>query len=85
MAATGVIDAFPLAPHLEAAEPPEARGLNRDDVRLLVSHIEADTIFHSRFCELPRWLVPSSASEAESLAVAIGSCSMMVCNCPRSE
>ena len=58
MAAAGVIDAFPLPTHLEAAEPPEARGLKRDDVRLLVSHIEADTIFHSRFCELPRWLVP---------------------------
>ena len=39
MAAAGVIDAFPLPTHLEAAEPPEARGLKRDDVRLLVSHI----------------------------------------------
>ena len=37
---------------------PKPAGLKRDDVRLLVSHIEADTIVHSRFSELPRWLVP---------------------------
>jgi S-adenosylmethionine:tRNA ribosyltransferase-isomerase len=58
MAATGVIDAFTLPPHLEAAEPPEARGLKRDDVRLLVSRIDTDSIAHSRFSELPRWLLP---------------------------
>jgi S-adenosylmethionine:tRNA ribosyltransferase-isomerase len=58
MAATGVIDAFTLPPHLEAAEPPEARGLKRDEVRLLVSRIDADTIAHSRFSELLRWLSP---------------------------
>lgn len=58
MAATGVIDAFTLPPHLEAAVPPEARSLKRDEVRLLVSRIDADTIVHSRFNELPRWLSP---------------------------
>ena len=31
----------PLPTHLEAAEPPEARGLRRDDVRLLVSHVDS--------------------------------------------
>ena len=56
MAATGVIDAFTLPSHLEAAEPPEARGLRRDEVRLLVSRIDTDSIAHSRFSELPRWL-----------------------------
>ena len=56
MAAAGVIDAFTLPAHLEAAEPPEARGLRRDDVRLLVSRVDTDTIAHSRFSELPRWL-----------------------------
>ena len=56
MAATGVINTF--APYLEAAEPPEARGLKRDDVRLLVSRLDIDTIAHSHFNELPRWLVP---------------------------
>ena len=58
MAATGVIDAFTLPAHLEAAEPPEARGLKRDGVRLLVSRIDTDSIAHSRFSELPQWLLP---------------------------
>jgi S-adenosylmethionine:tRNA ribosyltransferase-isomerase len=56
MAATGVSDAFVLPAQLEANEPPEARGLKRDDVRLLVSQIDTDSIVHSRFNELPRWL-----------------------------
>ncbi len=58
MAATGVIEAFTLPRHLEASEPPEARGLKRDDVRLLVSHVDTDSIVHSRFSELTRWLAP---------------------------
>ena len=58
MAATGVIDAFTLPAHLAAAEPPEARGLKRDDVRLLVSNVAPDSIAHARFSELPRWLSP---------------------------
>lgn len=56
MAAAGVSDTFTLPPHLEAAEPPEARGLRRDGVRLLVSNVAADTIAHARFSELTRWL-----------------------------
>lgn len=56
MAATGLADDLVLPAHLEAAEPPEARGLRRDDVRLLVSRAETDTIFHSRFNQLPHWL-----------------------------
>jgi len=58
MAATGVIDSFTLPAHLEAAEPPEARGLRRDDIRLLVSRVDTDTVVHSRFSELLRWLAP---------------------------
>ena len=56
MAAAGVSAGFELPPYLEAGEPPEARGLRRDDVRLLVSDVDADTIEHARFCDLPRWL-----------------------------
>jgi len=56
MAATGVIADFELSADLEAAEPPEARGLRRDEVRLLVSDIETDSIEHARFTDLPRWL-----------------------------
>jgi S-adenosylmethionine:tRNA ribosyltransferase-isomerase len=41
-----------------AAEPPEARGLRRDEVRLLVSDLERDSIEHARFLDLPRWLSP---------------------------
>ena len=58
MAAAGVIDAFTLPAHLEAAEPPEARGLSRDEVRLLVSNVANGTIHHSHFTDLPRWLAP---------------------------
>ncbi len=58
MVAAGVIDASTLRKPLEAGEPPEARGLRRDDVRLLVSRVDTDSIAHSRFCELPRWIAP---------------------------
>jgi S-adenosylmethionine:tRNA ribosyltransferase-isomerase len=56
MAATGVIADFELPAILEAAEPAEARGLRRDEVRLLVSDLTQDSIAHARFHELPRWL-----------------------------
>ena len=56
MAATSVTETVTLPAHLEAAEPPEARGLRRDEVRLLVSDIEKDSIEHARFVDLPRWL-----------------------------
>jgi S-adenosylmethionine:tRNA ribosyltransferase-isomerase len=58
MAPTGVIADFELPDDLEATEPPEARGLRRDDVRLLVSDIESDSIEHAHFADLPRWLSP---------------------------
>src|SRR5258707_1287714 len=46
---------FELPAELEAHEPPEARGLQRDEVRLLVSNLETDSIEHARFADLPRW------------------------------
>ena len=49
---------FQLPSSLEAHEPPEARGLRRDGVRLLVSNLETDAIEHARFADLPRWLSP---------------------------
>ena len=58
MAAAGLIDAFTLPARLEAAEPPEVRGLTRDAVRMLVSSADSDTIAHSRFSDLPQWLSP---------------------------
>jgi S-adenosylmethionine:tRNA ribosyltransferase-isomerase len=47
---------FVLPPELEAGEPPEARGLGRDGVRLLVSYFRSDLIIHTRFPEIVRYL-----------------------------
>ena len=47
---------LPLA--LEAAEPPEARGLARDEVRLMVSHRAALEISHTQFREIGEFLRP---------------------------
>ena len=43
---------FELPPALQASEPPEARGLSRDAIRLLVSHGDGG-VEHRRFYELP--------------------------------
>ncbi len=40
---------FELPTKLEAGEPPEARGLTRDAVRLMVSHYKTDQVSHTRF------------------------------------
>jgi S-adenosylmethionine:tRNA ribosyltransferase-isomerase len=47
---------FVLPVELEAAEPPEARGLARDQVRLMVSHYAGDQIAHTTFRSLPEHL-----------------------------
>jgi S-adenosylmethionine:tRNA ribosyltransferase-isomerase len=47
---------FGLPQELEASEPPEARGLMRDDVRLLVSYKGDDRVVHSRFRDLEDFL-----------------------------
>src|SRR5689334_13844482 len=51
----GALD-FDLPPELEAGEPPEARGLARDEVRLMVSHRAGNRVAHTRFRELPEYL-----------------------------
>lgn len=48
---------FSLTAHQEASAPPEARGLARDQVRLLVSPGEGEPV-HARFADLPRFLDP---------------------------
>src|SRR5687768_10087189 len=50
--------AFTLPAELEAGEPPEARGLARDEVRLMVSRVRGDQIVHTRFRLLPEFLDP---------------------------
>ncbi len=49
---------FTLPPELEAHEPPEARGLRRDQVRLLVTFRANDRVIHARFADLPGLLSP---------------------------
>jgi S-adenosylmethionine:tRNA ribosyltransferase-isomerase len=49
---------FKLPPELEASEPPEARGLRRDEVRLMVSHYLDDRVTHSQFYNIPKFLNP---------------------------
>ena len=58
MAAAGLAEAFDVSRQRPAAEPPEARGLARDGVRLLVSRVESGSIHHSQFSDLPCWLSP---------------------------
>jgi len=65
---------FTLSPDLEAHEPPEARGLRRDQVRLLVSHYRDDRIEHTRFDDLPRFLEPGDllvANDSATLPAAL--------------
>ncbi len=47
--------AFTVPPELEAHEPPEARGLARDEVRLLVTPRTGE-VRHARLTDLPRFL-----------------------------
>ena len=50
--------AFDLPSALEAHEPPEARGVARDGVELMVSRQSTGQITHHRFTELPGLLLP---------------------------
>ena len=59
---------FELPSGLEAHEPPEARGLARDQVRLLVSHLDDDSVEHLRFSDLPRVLRPGDLLVANDSA-----------------
>ena len=47
---------FDRPPQLQASQPPEARGLPRDGIRLMVTH--GSSIEHRRFHDLPRLLHP---------------------------
>jgi S-adenosylmethionine:tRNA ribosyltransferase-isomerase len=53
--------AFELQADLEAHEPPEARGLPRDGVRMLVARRGDGSIEHRTFSELPELLAPGDA------------------------
>jgi S-adenosylmethionine:tRNA ribosyltransferase-isomerase len=65
--------AFALPQALEAAEPPEARGLARDAVRLMVAR-EGEPLVHARFLDLPRFLRPGDllvVNESATLPAAL--------------
>jgi S-adenosylmethionine:tRNA ribosyltransferase-isomerase len=47
---------FDLPPELEASSPPEARGLTRDAVRMLVASRHDGSLIDTHFSELPRFL-----------------------------
>jgi S-adenosylmethionine:tRNA ribosyltransferase-isomerase len=47
---------FTLPPALEAPSPPEARGMTRDSVRMMVARRSDASLVHSHFSELPRFL-----------------------------
>jgi len=55
----GVLDDlihFELSDELSAHEPPEARGLERDEVRLMVTPVSSDVIHHTQFTRLACFL-----------------------------
>src|SRR5438132_7783 len=47
---------FVLPSELEASEPPEARGLRRDEVRLMVSYRADNRMEHARFRDITKFL-----------------------------
>src|SRR5437764_2915336 len=47
---------FDLPTELEASEPPEARGLMRDEVRLMVSYYGSNRVVHTQFRNLKGFL-----------------------------
>jgi S-adenosylmethionine:tRNA ribosyltransferase-isomerase len=47
---------FELPAELEAAVPPEARGITRDGVRLMVAYKAENRLVHANFSDIPRFL-----------------------------
>jgi S-adenosylmethionine:tRNA ribosyltransferase-isomerase len=65
---------FTLPAELEAHEPPEARGVQRDDVRLLVGKATTGSVSNQRFADLPELLQPGDTlvvNTSGTLAAAV--------------
>jgi S-adenosylmethionine:tRNA ribosyltransferase-isomerase len=60
---------FELPERLEAAEPPEARGLTRDAVRMLVAERASGQLVHSTFGAIPSFLRPGDLVVVNTSAV----------------
>lgn len=59
---------FQIGDELSAHEPPEMRGLARDQVRLMVSRVSDDSITHARFFDFPDFLEPGDVVVVNSSA-----------------
>src|SRR5438874_1506707 len=65
---------FALPQRLEAHQPPEARGLARDEVRLMVATKHDGHVTHARFRSLPAFLAPGDVvvvNTSATLAAAL--------------
>ena len=65
---------FDLPPALEASVPPEARGITRDGVRMLVATRHDLGVVHARFADLPEFLDPGDlvvVNTSGTLAAAV--------------
>jgi S-adenosylmethionine:tRNA ribosyltransferase-isomerase len=68
------VSAIELATLQEAHEPPEARGLARDSVRLLVADVADGSVVHGSFRDLPDFLTPGDlvvVNTSATLAAAL--------------
>src|SRR5262245_18763433 len=66
--------ALELPAELEASVPPEARGITRDAVRMMVAYGEPERIVHSNFSDIPRFLDPGDlvvVNTSGTLAAAV--------------
>lgn len=67
-----LLDRFVVPETLEAAQPPEDRGVERDDVRLMVTG--PDGVRHHRFTDLPSLLEPGDllvVNDSDTLPAAV--------------
>src|SRR5438034_4286875 len=59
---------FQIPEELAAHEPPEAHGLRRDEVRLMVSRMSTNAIAHTLFSHFPDFLAPGDVVVVNSSA-----------------
>lgn len=65
---------FTLPKNLECSKPTEERGIDRDEVRLLVSHYQNDQMTHTQFKSIGQFLLPGDVlvvNTSGTLAAAI--------------
>src|SRR5436189_6425360 len=70
--------AFMLPPELSAKEPPERRGIRRDQVRLLVIERATGKIEHTRFDKIDSYLRPKDLlvfNSSHTLPASLRGCS----------